>query len=108
MGLSLIEAANPVRIGLETPVTKLFQNGLTMRKIRYVIVLRHDSETADLFHDNYDARDGESRVLHCEEMELSGHHARVVRLPAPSSKAASYGASRQTFWFPTSDIALAC
>lgn len=103
-----IGVVNPIRLGLEIPVTKLFREGLTMsEKVRFIVLLRRESETEALFFDNFDALMNEHRVLFCSEMDLSGYHAKVVRIPGESSQAWKTGARRQPFWFPASDVAAA-
>ncbi|KRC82943.1 hypothetical protein D3C85_537990 [compost metagenome] len=75
--------------------------------IKYVVVLRKGCETEVIFGDDHDAKAGSRVALYCTALDLSGFHARVVRVPAPSSQAAAQGAETRTYWFPTSDVAFA-
>jgi UDP-glucose 4-epimerase len=75
--------------------------------IKYVVVLRKGSETEVIFGDDHDAKAGSRVALYCTALDLSGFHARVVRVPAPTSRAAIQGSNTRTYWFPTSDVAFA-
>ena len=82
--------------------------GLTMTEsIKYVVVLRKGSETEVIFGDDHNAKAGSCVALYCTAMDLSGFHARVVRVPSPKSRAATQGSETRTYWFPTSDVAFA-
>jgi len=76
-------------------------------RVKFVIVLRAGSETEALFHQNYDTLDGERKVLFCSSLDLSGYHAKIVRIPSETSKAGLRQVGPQTFWFPAADVALA-
>ncbi|MGB3288018.1 MAG: hypothetical protein WBA83_01960 [Burkholderiaceae bacterium] len=76
-------------------------------QVQFIVLLRHESATEALFANNFDAMISEHRTLFCSDMDLSGYHAKVVRIPAETSEAWKAGARRQVFWFPASDIAAA-
>ena len=75
--------------------------------IKFVLVLRKGCETEVIFGDDHDAKAGSRMALYCTALDLSGFHAKIVRIPAPTSRAATQGSEPRTYWFPTADVALA-
>ena len=74
---------------------------------KFIVMLHPDSVAARVFGDDPDATISELPALTCSEMDLSGAHARVKRIPAETSRAATNGVQSQVLWIATADIALA-
>ncbi|MFY3534626.1 hypothetical protein [Achromobacter denitrificans] len=78
-------------------------------KARFAVIIGAGTETEKLFADNYDGVNGENGlVLFCSEVDLSGFHAKLVRIPGPGSRIREKGVTKQKLWIPTAHIAAMC
>lgn len=75
-------------------------------QLNFVVVIRKDSLTAELFGENVDGQDKGHPALFASKVDLSGVHALVRRVPRPGTPAYERGSRVQNFWMPCSDIAL--
>lgn len=74
---------------------------------KFLVILRPGSAAAQIFEGAADVISSGMPALACSEMDLSGMHARVKRIPVASSKSAKSGVREQVLWIAAQDIALA-
>ena len=74
---------------------------------KFLVILRPDSVAGAIFADKQDVIVSGMPAITCSEMDLSGAHARVKRIPVETSQAAKSGVQAQVFWIASTDIALA-
>lgn len=75
-------------------------------KARFAVIIGAGTETEKLFADNYDGVTEDNHlVLFCSEADLSGFHAKLVRIPGPRSRVREKGVTKQKLWIPTAHIA---
>jgi hypothetical protein len=75
-------------------------------KARFAVIIGAGTETETLFADNYDGVTGDNHlVLFCSEADLSGFHAKLVRIPGLGSRIREKGVTKQKLWIPTAHIA---
>lgn len=74
---------------------------------KFLVILRPDSVAGVIFAGKQDAIASGMPAITCSEMDLSGVHARVKRIPAETSQAAKSGVQAQILWIAATDIALA-
>jgi len=74
---------------------------------KFLVILRPDSAAATIFGSDPDTTISEMPALTCSEMDLSGAHARIKRIPTEKSQAAKRGSLEQVWWIASADIAAA-
>lgn len=74
---------------------------------KFLVIIRPGSAAAALIGTDPDKIFSDMPALACSEMDLSGPHARVKRIPVESSRAGKNGVQAQVIWIAIEDIASA-